>query len=80
MNRYSVPLEYFINSNSHSNFEFKGKMKFIAVTYSKLNHNGFYDSYPCKVLANLHPTELHSNGRMATENVFSETNTLAYYS
>ncbi len=24
-NRYSVPLKYLVNLNSHSNFEFKGK-------------------------------------------------------
>ena len=38
-NRYSVPLEYLVNSNSHSNFEFDGKIKFIAVTYETFNDN-----------------------------------------
>jgi hypothetical protein len=33
-NRYSVPLKYSVNSNSHSNFKFEGKIKFIAVTYT----------------------------------------------
>jgi hypothetical protein len=32
MNRYLVPLKYLVNSNSHLNFEFEGKVKFIAVT------------------------------------------------
>jgi hypothetical protein len=32
VNRYLVPLKYLVNSNSHSNFEFKGKIKFITVT------------------------------------------------
>jgi hypothetical protein len=31
-NRYSGPLKYLVNSNSHLNFEFEGKIKFIAVT------------------------------------------------
>ncbi len=33
MKRYSVPLEYSVNLSSHSNFKFKGKIKFSAVTY-----------------------------------------------
>jgi hypothetical protein len=33
MNRYLVLLKYLVNSNSHSNFKFEGKIKFIAVTY-----------------------------------------------
>jgi hypothetical protein len=33
MNRYSVPPKYSINLNSHSNFKFKSKIKFIAVNY-----------------------------------------------
>jgi hypothetical protein len=32
-NRYSVILKFLVNSNSHSIFEFEGKIKFIAVTY-----------------------------------------------
>jgi hypothetical protein len=35
-NRYSVPLEYLVNLNSHLNFEFEGKIKFIAITYIRL--------------------------------------------
>jgi hypothetical protein len=31
-NRYLVLLKFLENSNSHSVFEFKGKIKFIAVT------------------------------------------------
>ncbi len=31
--RYSVPLKYLVNSNSHLNFEFEGKIKFIADTW-----------------------------------------------
>jgi hypothetical protein len=34
--RYSVPLEYLVYSNSNSNFEYKGKIKTIAVTYLKV--------------------------------------------
>ncbi len=33
-NRYLVPLEYLVNLNAHSNFEFEGKTKFIAVMYT----------------------------------------------
>ncbi len=33
-NRYSVPLKYLVNLNSHLNFKFEGKIKFIAVTYT----------------------------------------------
>ncbi len=33
MNMYLVPLEDLVNSNSHSNFEFDGKIKYITVTY-----------------------------------------------
>jgi hypothetical protein len=32
-NRYSVLLEFLENFNSHSIFEFEGKIKIIAVTY-----------------------------------------------
>ena len=32
-NRYSVLLKYLVNLNSHSNFKFECKIKFIAVTY-----------------------------------------------
>jgi hypothetical protein len=31
-NRYSVPLEYLVYSDSLLNFEFEGKIKFITVT------------------------------------------------
>jgi len=31
-NRYSVHLKFLVNLNSHLVFEFKGKIKFIAVT------------------------------------------------
>ncbi len=34
-NSYSVPLEYLLHSDSHSNFEFEGKIKFISVTLLK---------------------------------------------
>jgi hypothetical protein len=30
-NRYLVPLEHLVNSNSHSNFKFKGKIKLTTV-------------------------------------------------
>ncbi len=33
MDRYLVPLKYLVNLNSHLNFKFKGKIKFIAVTW-----------------------------------------------
>ena len=33
MKRYSAPLKYSVNSNAHSNFKFKGKIKIIAVNY-----------------------------------------------
>jgi hypothetical protein len=33
-NRYSVLLKFLENSNSHSVLKFKGKIKFIAVTYT----------------------------------------------
>jgi hypothetical protein len=33
VNSYSVPLKYLVNSNSHLNFEFEGKIKFIAFMY-----------------------------------------------
>jgi hypothetical protein len=33
MNRYSVSLKYSVNLNSHLNFDFKGKIKFLAVNY-----------------------------------------------
>jgi hypothetical protein len=33
-NRYSVPLKYLVTSNSYLNFEFEGKIKVIAVTYT----------------------------------------------
>ncbi len=32
MNRYLVPLKYLVNLNSHLNFKFEGKIKFITVT------------------------------------------------
>jgi hypothetical protein len=32
MNRYLFPLKYLVNLNSHSNFKFEGKIKFIAFT------------------------------------------------
>ncbi len=35
-NRYSVLLEFLVNSNSHSVFKIEGKIKFIAVTYSNM--------------------------------------------
>ncbi len=40
-NRNSVPLKYLVNSNSHSNFKFKDKMKFISVSFfnAKLAHS-----------------------------------------
>ena len=34
-NRYSVLLKFLVYLNSHSVFKFKGKIKFIAVTYSE---------------------------------------------
>ncbi len=34
MNRYLLPLKYLVYSDSHLNFEFEGKIKFIAVTLS----------------------------------------------
>ncbi len=33
VNRYLVFVDFFVNSNPHSNFKFEGKIKFIAVTY-----------------------------------------------
>ncbi len=37
LDKWQIGIQYFsiflVNSNSHSNFEFEGKMKFIAVTY-----------------------------------------------
>jgi hypothetical protein len=32
-NRYLGPFEYLVNSNSHLNFKFEGKIEFIAGTY-----------------------------------------------
>jgi hypothetical protein len=32
-NKHKVLLKFFVNLNSHSVFKFKGKIKFIAVTY-----------------------------------------------
>jgi hypothetical protein len=34
VNKYSVLLEFLVNSNSHLVFKFKGKIKFIAVKYA----------------------------------------------
>jgi hypothetical protein len=31
MNKYLDPLEYLVNSSSHSNIKFKGKIKFVAI-------------------------------------------------
>jgi len=36
LNMSLVPLKYLENLNSHLNFEFEGKIKFITVTYLRL--------------------------------------------
>jgi hypothetical protein len=41
MNRYLVPLKYLVNSNSHSNFKFEGKIKFITVKMSNFTFDKF---------------------------------------
>jgi Na+/H+-dicarboxylate symporter len=53
-NKYSVLLNFLVNSNSHSVFKFKGKIKFIAVTYStrfdKLQIDAFYTFFQVGIL------------------------------
>ncbi len=39
-NKYLVLLEFLVNSNSHLNFKFEGKIKFIAVTLVGANLGG----------------------------------------
>ncbi len=44
-NRYSVPLKYLVNLNSHLNFKFEGKIKVIAVTYTGLSETKLADTF-----------------------------------
>ena len=59
-NRYLVALKYLVNSNSHLNFEFEGKIKFIPVTllqtlqkethYNIKIYNILRTYYDCKII------------------------------
>ncbi len=44
-NSYLVLLEYLVNLSTHLNFEFKGKMKVIAVTYTGLSETKLADTF-----------------------------------
>jgi hypothetical protein len=59
--RHLVTLEYYDYLNSHSNFEFDGKIKIIAVTYlTGLDIKGRLLHLPCKYYTRIVVSDKHT--------------------